>query len=40
MPKTVKREQFRVDGDEVTHLPTNKKIRAYPGRASLAERLK
>jgi hypothetical protein len=33
--KIVRREQFRLVGDEVTHLPTNKNYSAHPGRAEI-----
>jgi 23S rRNA A2030 N6-methylase RlmJ len=34
--KTPSREEFKVEGDEVTHVPTGKAYRAYPGSAEIA----
>lgn len=34
--KSVKREEFERDGDEVTHAPTGKKYSAHPGRPEIA----
>jgi hypothetical protein len=35
--KTVKRGEFKIAGDEVTHEPTGKWFRAYPGMANIAQ---
>jgi hypothetical protein len=34
--KNAKREEFKRDGDEVTHAPTGKKYSAHPGRPAIA----
>jgi hypothetical protein len=34
--KTPRREEFKLDGDEVTHKPTGKQYAAHPGSPTIA----
>jgi hypothetical protein len=35
--KTATREEYKVEGDKVTHTPTGKSYEAYPGSADIAK---